>query len=385
MTENKNTAVEPVEAIYQRNTLGVNPHVYVQLLKKLNDPDKMVKPKKTLRTYTRLEYQDPYLELFLQTIDRSKRTITVAARNISCSGISVLHSSYVYPGTFATTKLHKVDGTPMTVSGRVIRCEHRGGIVHEIGIKFDVDIHVREFVRQDIHDSVRVLEKIQPAQLMGKVCIVGDDREVLPDTQVFLKATQLTCEYFKTAEQCLKAKLDNHLLLIACLDVGEMTGPEFTKHLREQGFLKPIILVGSDADKTVKNHIRLSTADGFVVSPIEEEDLLCTLGEYLLSKWSEKQLECARIKPTTEAQQELRNEIAKLGIQLDQHMRTKDAVQVYGTCTKIRSAAPLLGMKSLRDLASKVGEALAGEGELEPQLNTLNDIRLICASVKKAA
>lgn len=385
MTENKNTAIESVEMPFQRNTLGVNSQVYLQLLKKLNDPDKMVRPKKTLRTYTRLEYRDPYLELFLQTIDRSKRTIVVAARNISCSGISVLHSSYVYPGTFATAKLYKVDGTPLTISGRVIRCEHRGGIVHEIGIKFDVDIHVREFVRQDIHETVRVLEKIQPAQLMGKVCVVGDDREVLPDTQVFLKSTQLACEYIKTAQEALKTKLEDHLLLIACLDVGEMTGPEFTKHLREHGFMRPIILVGQGGDNAMKNHIRLSTADGYVISPIQEQDLLCTLGEYLLSKWSEKQLECARIKPSPEAEEGLRNEIAKLGIQLDQHIRTQDPVHAYATCTKIRSAAPLLGMKSLRDLASKAGEALAGEGDMESQIDALNDIRLICASVKKAA
>ncbi|MEX0876120.1 MAG: hypothetical protein WD114_01565 [Phycisphaerales bacterium] len=377
----------------RRNTLGMDNNVYNQLLKKLNSPSILTgtgvgKPKskaKVARKYTRLEYNDPYLELYLETIDRSTRTITVASRNISRGGMSVLHSSFVYTGTFATAKLERIDGTTHAVSGKVVRCEHRGGVVHEIGIKFDREIIVQEFVRPDINDAVRSLESVQPERLAGKLLIVGDDPIVMPLFREYLLCTSINYGFVDTADEALDKDLQQHDLIFSCMDAGTMSGPEFATYLREVGYNKPVILAGRADDEFTRNQIRLSSADMFVPTPLDEGDLLCALGEYLLAEWTESALANVRSRINPETIESLRQELAKLGIVLDQQIRTNDAVKIYATCSKIRSIAPLLGMKLLRDLTLKVGEEIAHTGDHQVHAEILGDIKLMCSSVNRAA
>lgn len=377
--------IRNLESHNKRNSLGMNGQVYKQLLGKLNemngsDPDKPIK-----RVFTRLEYLDPYLELNLETTDRSHRVITVASRNISRGGMSVLHSSFVYPGTTVNAKLFRTDGSSFHVRGKVIRCEHRGGVVHEIGIEFESGIVVQEFIRPDINESIKTLESIDPEELHGKVLVVGTDPALLPFIREYLQNTNINYGFADTAKDALQKGIHDYQLIFSCLDAGNMSGPEFAQYLREQGFRKPIILAGQGHDELTKQQIRLSAADMFLPIPITETNLLCALGEYLITEWSEKTLETVRSSVDRETINSLRVELAKLGIQLDQHIRTDDPVQVYATCTKIRSIAPLLGMKTLRDLTLKIGEDIAQTGDLSEFQDGLSDIKLICSSMKQAA
>ena len=95
----------------QRNSLGMSKMVYTQLLAKLesigeNTPDQPAK-----RQFTRLEYFDPYFELTLDSTKHSqRRKIAVATRNLSRGGMSVLHSSFIYPDTQINATLNKASG-----------------------------------------------------------------------------------------------------------------------------------------------------------------------------------------------------------------------------------------------------------------------------------
>ena len=369
----------------KRNSLGMNNAVYKQLLSKLDaingsNPDKPIK-----RIFTRLEYLDPYLEFILETSDRQQRTITVASRNISRGGMSVLHSSFIYPKTSIIAKLFRNDGSSFNARGKVIRCEHRGGVVHEIGIEFENEIVVQEFIRPDINESIKSLESINPEDLQGKALIVGSDPSLIPFIREYLQNTNINYGFADTAKDALEKDLADYQLVFSCLDVGNMSGPEFTKFLREHGYRKPIILSGQAHDEFTKQQIRLSSVDMFLPIPITENSLLCAFGEFLITEWSEQTLETVRSGVDRETINSLRVELAKLGVQLDQQIRTDDPVEVYATCTKIRSIAPLLGMKTLRDLTLKTGEDIARTGNLSEYEDGLADIKLICTSMKNAA
>jgi len=369
----------------KRNSLGMNRQIYQQLLKQLDSVNPSTSDVPVKRVHTRLEYLDPYLELELQTDGRSQRDITVATRNISRGGMSVLHASFIYPETRINARLHRGDGSSHRVSGKVIRCEHRGGVVHEIGIQFDSEIIVQEFIRPDINDSIKSLEIADPQELSGKVLFVGNDPTITPLLRQYLQNTNISFGFVNTADDAIAKGIHEYRLILSCLDAGNMSGPEFAKYLRDNAYNRPIILAGCPDGDLDKQQIRLSTADMFLPVPIAEKDLMCALGEFLISEWSEKTLEAVRSGVDRNTIDSLRIELTKLGVSLEQQIATDDPVKVYATCTKIRSIAPLLGMKSLRDLTLSVGENITRTGELSEFASELDEIQRYCKSMNKAA
>ncbi|MFO0840056.1 MAG: hypothetical protein U1D55_16235 [Phycisphaerae bacterium] len=72
--------------------------------------------------------------------------VVVAPRNLSASGMSMLHGGFVYPNTPCSVRLHRLDGGFETVNGSVTRCRVLAGRVHEIGVKFARPIEPEHFV-----------------------------------------------------------------------------------------------------------------------------------------------------------------------------------------------------------------------------------------------
>ncbi len=359
--------------------------VYRQLLSKLDELALKATDTPADRIYTRLEYLDPYLELTLETADRSRREITVATRNISRGGMSVLHASFVYTNTRITAQLRKVDGKTSRVSGKVCRCTHRGGVVHEIGIEFDQEILVQEFVHPDINNSIASLEVVDPKKLTGKVIFVGTDEAVIPFLREYLINTNMNFGFVKTAKEAFEKGIDQYALVFSCLDAGDMSGPEFTKCLREQGYHNPVILSGQVENELTKQQLRLSNADMFLPTPITEKAVMCALGEFLLTEWSHDALKALRAEIDTNTIESIRTELTKLGILLEQQIHADDPIKIYGTCTKIRSLAPLLGMKNLHGLTLQVGEQIAASGDLHRFSKELKSIMALCKCAHQAA
>lgn len=51
--------------------------------------------------------------------------------------MAFLHCSFLYPGSIISATLRTRDGEQMSVTGKVVRCEHVSGRVHEVGVKLD--------------------------------------------------------------------------------------------------------------------------------------------------------------------------------------------------------------------------------------------------------
>jgi len=381
--KNKNTNLDSHN---KRNSLGMTKQVYKQLLKKLDDPNTQRPTQPIKRAFTRLEYLEPYFELILEKTDHAhRRKITVASRNISRGGMSILHSNFIYPGTSISANLRKTDGETAKITGKVCRCNHRGGVVHEIGIQFDHEIIVQEFICPDINDAVKSFETIDPTTLTGKILFVGADASITPFIREYLLSTSLDFGFEDHAEDALHKELDDYQLLFVSLDAGTMSGPEYIRCIRDAGYNKPIILSGRAKDDQIKQQIRLSAADMFLPVPLTENSLLCALGEFLVTQWSEHTLESVRKGSSQESVEELHQELSDLAKVLDAQLQVEDSVEVYITCTKIRNISSLLGMKSLHSLTFTVCEEIADTGNLEKFAEELASINLICKSANKAA
>ena len=86
--------------------------------------------------------------VLLENEPKGRRTYALAPRNISCTGISLLHGKFVYGGTNCVVGLVALDAQVVPTRGKVIWCRLITGRVHELGVQFDEPIDVSEFVDQ---------------------------------------------------------------------------------------------------------------------------------------------------------------------------------------------------------------------------------------------
>ena len=105
----------------------------------------------------------------------------------------------------------------------------------------------------------------------------------------------------------------------------------------------------------------------------------------MLTSWDEDILQAVRTQYVTQTGDALYTQLSKLAVMLDQHIRTADALQVFGTCNKILSLAPLVGLSSLEKNAKEVANAVAESGDINEHLQTLHEIKAMCVTRPKAA
>lgn len=369
-----------------RNSLGVQGQVYQRLLDKLNNHRQVDDEVHPSRIHSRREYHDPYMLMVIENDDTMDRPMTLAARNISRGGVGLLHSSFVYPKTRVSVHL-TVDGkNPTPVRGVVQRCIHRGGVVHEIGVKFDREINIQQYLRPDISECLQSFERVEPEKLTAKVLLVGQKHEFSQQARAMLSETGMAYKFVKTAEEAREQPIEDYEILVVLNDLDDCEGTEFVCEVRDvNAYKRPVILVGDIEGEVGYQKVRASGADMLIPWPTTQDTMLCALAEYQLTDWTPEALEAVRSCIDKQTADGLRGELTSLGMQLKKHLESSDAIRVYGTCAQIRSLSPLLGMKQLRDLTSKVGEDIAEDGNLEEQSELIHSIMSMCASMPRAA
>ena len=90
--------------------------------------------------------QAPRVAVIVESEQVGKRTYALIPRNISRTGMSLLHGKFVYAGTACVAGLKALDGQLVPVRARVVWCRLITGRIHEIGIRFEEPIDLADFV-----------------------------------------------------------------------------------------------------------------------------------------------------------------------------------------------------------------------------------------------
>ena len=86
----------------------------------------------------------------------------VLMRNLSAGGLSIIHGGYLHAGTECRVLLASIEGAKIVLSGKVRRCRHIKGNLHEIGLEFESAIVPEDFVPADM--LVTTVEDLVPAE-----------------------------------------------------------------------------------------------------------------------------------------------------------------------------------------------------------------------------
>lgn len=205
----------------------------------------------------------------------------VVPRNLSRWGIAFVHGRFVYPDVTCDVTLPTLEGKSYIVPGKVVRCRHIGGIVHEVSVVFNEPVDLDLFVTLNAEQREQTaLEQsddpfnadTDPTDTAGMRAMVVDD--VRSDRKLFglyLTEMGLSVSEAVGAAQALNLAMRDRMdmILINC-HLADHNGAELVKHLRNEKVNCAIIGMSSSENETIKQEMIAAGASAFLVKPFQK-------------------------------------------------------------------------------------------------------------------
>lgn len=371
------------EAVGRENTLGSQAWKLDALLDDLDSRD----GSSVNRSHARWKFRERSVQVLLSQPDGSEVSLKLAARNLSVGGVCLLHSAFVYPGTAITVHLQqRVSGKVVRARGRVRRCDHIQGVIHEIGVKFDESINLHDFQQADPFANKFSYENIQLGRLRGSVIHIDPSqidrqivRHLLRDTALSIRG----CDSFTEARQFLDKGCD---LILSEYRLPDTDGAMMTNALRTDGHTIPVLIVSSSTSPETLEAVRRAAIDVFIPKPIEETRLIAAIAEFLAPESAHQDQ-----KPTglDEGMRELAgmfaNSLSGYADQLDAAAEKNENEQILSIASQIKGSALSLGFEKIGYSAGEVMELLADGANMEMIQRAVRKLITACRTVRPAA
>lgn len=341
-----------------QNTLRIGKRELNQFLEQIeqsssgwNNPD---------REFVRAQYRLESVQLVIEHGSGNQVTLSVATRNISRGGISILHSAYIHADTPCEIILSLPEGTKQRVAGKVMRCSHLTGRVHDVGIKFNEQISTRDLLGLDPLNEAYSLERVEPARLHGGILILTTsdlDRDLL---LMYLEDTNLAINAADNIENAVTRLQKGCDLIIADYNLGEQTTLDFIQAMHEAEFDVPVVVLTTDKSDNILDSIKQSGASGILSKPISRDKLYQAIAEFLHADGDGGPL-YTTLSPTDSTYPLLTKfltEIPRMALNLEKSIREDDSQACINIIRTLSGIAAPLGFPEISTLA------IVAEGKL---------------------
>lgn len=369
----------PANGSSRPNSLGIRGAQLEQILDSLDSAESGVSPR---REFVRWPFRKQTVVMKVSQPAGLEVTMRVACRNLSRGGMSVLHNSYLHPGSECAIALPHPDPKKKfeKVTGLVVRSTHRSGAIHEVGIKFHVPIDPTNFMETDPFTDYYSLENVDPEQLKGTLLHVDDselDRRIVGH---YLRETNLRIRTSETVGEGLDMALEGVDLVLCDYYLEENTGDALIHSLRAIGNDTPVIIVTSDTSSVTRQKMTDIRADGFLAKPLNQELLMRAIGEFLLVRNNSGALKSSLEKsdPAKKMVDSFVRDLNGLADRLENCITKNDADTARSLALQIKGSAPSLGFGVIADLASKAAEAISASGSIPESIIPLRSLISAC-------
>jgi CheY-like chemotaxis protein/HPt (histidine-containing phosphotransfer) domain-containing protein len=336
------------------------------------------------RTHVRWSFQITACTLKIYHPGCSPVTTTVACRNLSSTGMSIIHSSFLHSKTRVVATLPLLSGQTMDVEGTIVRCSHVRGICHELGIVFKVPIDARAFINLDPFEEGFILEKVDPSSLMGTILYIDDSSLGQSLVRHFLRETAIrvrTATDFEEARRIFDEGVD---LILCDYLVKGLNGADFIALLREQGANTPAIFITSDNCESTRAKFVHAQASAILAKPVSQTLMLRALAEFLLA---DKDLGVTMSTlptshPGTAMLDRFVAEIRGRASELEQALSSKNATSVRTIVLQIAGIAPTMGFPRLAQLAQEAERAINATMSVEESMPQVSRLMRLCREIR---
>jgi len=207
----------------------------------------------------------------------------VATRNLSSSGIGIVHGGYVHPGTRCTISLRARTGEARSLNGKVVKCQVMSGRLHDVGILFATEVNPMEFVEACTEGAFNV-EHVDPSKLRGTALFVEDDRATQKLFAHYLDGTGMEQLFAADAAEGLEYLSDDPDIIFVDYHLPGDNGLDFIRNARRQRCTAPMLLVTSDTDPGLRTAVMEAGGNQLLRKPCSKDLIHQAIAEYLLSE-----------------------------------------------------------------------------------------------------
>lgn len=360
------------------NSLGLSARQLESLLNRIDTPGRVGHRSKK-RLYLRWAYRHESLRLAVVHPGGNSVEFRVAGRNLSVGGASVLHSAFVYPGSSCRIWLPHPALGEVEVAGRVARCTHIHRMIHELGLAFDSPIRVRAFI-PGADETTPTLEHVEPDQLTGSVLCVEESDLERRIVSHFLRPTRLDVVFAPNAADAPAAVARGCDLLLCHCHPDNRSCSDLIHSSRRINPDLPIVVAVSDAGAPARAAVQALRVNAFLVKPYAQSALLRAIGEILLVRRCQVGHDTSRFGAAAApglpggVMHDLRGAIEDIA----RSRADSDTMSCHSACTRLRDAAPAVGLEQIGRLANEAANCLATTASLEGARRVLDDLLTLC-------
>lgn len=322
------------------------------------------------RRFTRHPYRSARVRLTITHPGGSSSSLTVCARDISAGGVSLLHSNYMHKGSDVVVTLIAADRAEVAIPGKIVRCEQIVGLIHEVGVAFSQRISVREFVEADPLSEFLTLDRVEPAELKGRLLHFDPSEVGRRMVRAMLAGSGLIIEQARTPGEALDICKSALSAVITPWSCEGWCAATILDTVRSRAAATPVIVVRDDDSTATRTAIRAAAPDLCLRKPLSQDVLCRALGEVLLLG-----------KPATPTPDQstdlMRAFIAQLSDSasaLRDGLGTNNSERCLAACRELVGSAPALGFTMIAELAESAERAIIAGGapaEARPQIEGL--------------
>lgn len=340
------------------------------------------------RTFLRWPFQRQAILIEMQQPGGAMSQLRYACRNLSTTGLAILHSTYVHTGTRANVHLPDLEGNIHPKLAKIVRCVHYKGVIHEVGLRFDQPINVRDFVQLDPMEGAFTMEHVDPEKLNGAVLHVDDSAMDRRLVRHYLRDTNLNVTTCETGEQAIARAGEGYDVILCEHDLPDMKGTTLVEMLRAKGIQTPIIMTTGDARVTTQQEAREVHASAYLCKPFTQDQLLRAMAEFMLMEATDSDSGGPVYSTLTAADsafgfvpefaEELRGMVTKLAQAIDK----KDTAVLKRVAAQIRGAAKGMGFAIIGSAADSTVGALERAPDAAETIRSVRSLMGLCTRVR---
>ncbi|MBS0189610.1 MAG: response regulator [Phycisphaerales bacterium] len=371
----------------RRNTLGLDIEGVKALASRLDSLD--VRPGGELkRDFVRWPFRHERVRIQIDQPGGSQLMLRLACRNISRGGISLFHSCYLHERGRCTTWLPHPQKGEVGIFGTLVRCKHRGGIVHELGVRFDKPIDAREYVSLDAGSEIFSQERVTAESLCGTLLLVEPDEQQQRLMRHFLRETKIRLRCVASQTEALAALREPMDLIFTNSVLPDGSGTELVSAIRAVGVRSPVVVITPDATRRSRLEARGSVCDGVLGKPLSCDRVLRAVAEFLggpgRSALGRSSTSIGANDPGADVVPEFIEQLHQSAGEMREAIEKDDATACERLCMMIIGAAPALGFASIVPPAERAVQMLQWTKSAKESAVVLADVISICEQARAA-
>jgi CheY-like chemotaxis protein len=353
------------------NSLGLSMRDLDAVLDRI---DAAEKPLGTKRAHTRRPFRRAALKLHVEQPGGTS-TVVVAGRNLSTGGMCVLHRSYLHVGTECRVDLPLIEGGTKSVRGKVVRCTHREGVIHDVGIKFVEKVTLNDHDRlEQFSKWLPTLERVDPAELHGSLLLVDGSAADARLVRHLLGDTKLNIVVVGDRASAVQRAAEGFDVILTDFALADGDAGQLIADLAAKNISTPVIVSTAETDVAIRAKIATVAGAAFVAKPFEGAFLLRLLAEFVGP---------AKAPPGSDTLAgasfaAVLNDLLAEALKIQSTIATGDCDAVRRLCVSMRATAQALNLQTVYGAADLAVTALTASMSVDQSASALSKLVNAC-------